>query len=381
MRLQAVLRYDVSLRWSARARAAVRAPLGVMISAMLVAMLCGFVIHPRVFVLAGGLLAVIVVGLSWPWLVLRTVQAEWQPPADRITEGDPTSLRLAVRNPLVIPVYGLGLRYEESSIALGRVAARRITCCEWSWTPSCHGLYPRTLALETAVPFGLLTARRSIPVPQPMIVWPRVLPVGPMPADAHRETCDGHVARPRVGMVGDLLGVRPFRRGDSPRRIHWPQSARHDRLIVCELQSTARPRIVIEVDLRPGVHDRQSRAWAIRVAASFASGWLAEGGMIGLRVGTARIHPASGGAQRIKILDALAAAEDSANEPAAIQDALSIVITSDAHVERSPHTLNVIIHRAGEKSPIAGGAWLDIPLMESLPWMLRHGWAEARHGG
>jgi len=155
---------------------------------------------------------------------------DWQCESERGIEGDAVPVSLAVRNPLFLPIPGLRLRtHHEADVHLATLAARREIRCEWSWTHSMRGVYPQSPRICTSFPFGLWEASRAVNLRRSLIVWPRTLPVGAMPADADREAIYGNVARVKVGTAGDLLGVRPYRRGDSPRRIHWQQSARHDR--------------------------------------------------------------------------------------------------------------------------------------------------------
>jgi len=391
-----IFRRDFCPLWSQKARTLFYSPLGVLVVAVFVAVLCGLVIHPRVFVLAGGLLALIVIGIVWPWIVLRAVRAEWVFDRQRATEGEVIPVAVTIRNPLFLPIPGLRLRGNaEPEVHLATLAARRQIRCEWFWTPSVRGIYPHSPRMVTAFPFGLWEASRGVPLTQSLIVWPRTLPIGAMPAAADLESIDGNVARPKVGTAGDLLGVRPYRRGDSPRRIHWQQSARHDRLIVCELQATMRPRVLVVVDTDPTVHTAGSqgtREWAIRIAASFASGWLDEGAMVGLVAGNTVEPIASGTAQRGRILNALAKLPtviDSpppwhSNEVRKYRDAFVIRITTDAADNRSNDSEHrVVLQREGfGGSPGVSGlcVWLSIRHPDDIPRQLRFGWTEAHHG-
>ena len=71
-----------------------------------------------------------------------------------------------------------------------------------------------------------------------------------------RRASDGLATRDRAGQWGDPLGVRPYRRGDPLRRVHWVLTARHGELIVRELQSNAVPRVQIVLDAHPAAHRR-----------------------------------------------------------------------------------------------------------------------------
>jgi len=325
------------------------------------------------------------------------VRAEWICHLKRATEGEELPVSVTIRNPLFLPIPGLRLRMNaEAEVHLANLAARREIRCQWSWMPTVRGVYPKSPCIVTAFPFGIWEASRPVTVPQSLTVWPRTLPVGAMPAAADLESIDGNVARPKVGTAGDLLGVRPYRRGDSPRRIHWQQSARHDRLIVCELQASVRPRVLIVVETDPAVHSegpQGTREWAIRIAASFASGWLDDGAMVGLIAGGALEPVASGPAQRVRILNSLAKIPDSFGKDVSplhsswirkYRDAFVVRITTNvAEQTGNDGEHRVVLHREGfdglpgEAEPLA---WLSIRHPDDIPQQLRLGWTEARHG-
>ena len=107
-----------------------------------------------------------------------------------------------------------------------------------------------------------------------------------MPEAEGSHASDGLATRDRAGHWGDPLGVRPYRRGDPLRRVHWGLTARHGELIVRELQSNAVPRVQIVLDAHPAAHAGSgpdgSREWAIRVAASLAEGWIGQGAEVEL---------------------------------------------------------------------------------------------------
>ena len=111
-------------------------------------------------------------------------------------------------------------------------------------------------------------------------------PSRPLPEAEGSQASDGLATRDRAGHWGDLLGVRPYRRGDPLRRVHWGLTARHGELIVREVQSNAVPRVQIVLDTRPAAHAGSgpdgSREWAIRVAASLAEGWIDQGAEVEL---------------------------------------------------------------------------------------------------
>jgi uncharacterized protein (DUF58 family) len=204
------------------------------------------------------------------------------------------------------------------------------------------------------------------------------------------------------------MGVRPYRRGDSPRRIHWAASARHDRLIVCEVQSASRPAVLLVLDTDIHVHTSGpdgTREWAVRIAASLAAGWLDEGAQVALTWDGQALPIASGAGHKLRILDALARIPADTHRPitdllrspivSRVPAAVRIVITTDAarlgtHDDFRIVSLNRRGFPGGDGCQPTGcdegrprrtpKPWLDITSPERLPHALRYGWSEARHG-
>jgi uncharacterized protein (DUF58 family) len=396
--------------------------LGVLVLAALVALACGLLLHPRVLALCGGLLAVVATGICWPWLTLRGVRGGVAFDRDRAVEGEAVGATVTVSNHLPWPAWGLSLRggYDGEAVAepgqacavrLTTIAARLRSVSRWEFRPRRRGEYPLSVPLlVTAFPFGVWESKRGASVERRLVVWPRTFPVGPVPLSDGDAMVEGNVARNKVGSTGDVLGVRPYRRGDSPRRIHWPQSARHDRLIVCELQTTARPVIQLVLDADPSVHSGRgpngSREWAVRIAASFAKGWLEAGAQVGIVWHGVAIPPASGAVQMRRILDALARLPDDCPTPLAsllasgpcrgLRSGVQVVITTDRGTQDRRRREDdrqrwVVLSSAGfsvagdhdlRDGPTrpARNPWLLIDSPSRVPHLLRNGWSEAKHG-
>ncbi|MGZ3335015.1 MAG: DUF58 domain-containing protein [Isosphaeraceae bacterium] len=85
-------------------------------------------------------------------------------------------------------------------------------------------------------------------------MWPQTFAVGPIPHVRVGHSDEGLSNRDRAGYWGDPPGVRRYRRGDRFRHIHWTQTAQRGELMVCELQASAAPRVLIILDSRPEVH-------------------------------------------------------------------------------------------------------------------------------
>lgn len=417
-RLRSLATYDFFPGFSARVRRFLYNPLGVLLLATTVSLLCGFFLHAQGFVLAGGIVAVVGLGVIWPWLSLRGLTGTLAFERARTAEGEGVGVRLTLRNRLPWAAWGLAVRGgfgegAQPAAAFPSTPGRRSAVCRWNFTPSRRGVYPLDAPrLTTGFPFGLWENSRQLAVETSLVVWPKTFPVGPVPPVSGARQGEGNVSRSKVGTTGDVLGVRPYRRGDSPRRIHWSQSAKHDRLIVCELQSNSRPVIQLVLDADPRVHAgtgaNGSREWAIRIVASFAKGWLEAGAQVGLAWTGFEIPPASGTAQIHKVLDALAALPDSVGEPLVavlacpvcrkFRDGLQVIVTTDrAHVHASCESCVaedqrwVVLNASGFADTVSvnphacpctpcAEPWLRIGSAEEVPTLLRGGWREARHG-
>lgn len=386
---------------SSRVRRWVYSPLAVLLAGVSVSVLAGLVVHPRVFALAGGLFAVVAVGVCWPWLTARGVRSTLGFDRLRAVEGSEVAVSAELTNHLPWPAWGLVVRNAEQAVRMPAVGGRSVGVCRWVFTPMRRGEYPiRLPRAGTAFPLGIWEASRACEVSARLIVWPRTYPVGPVPTTDGADVAEGNVTRSKVGSTGDVLGVRPYRRGDSPRRVHWSQSAKHDRLIVCELQSHSRPAVLLVLDADQTVHtcgDDGSREWAVRVTASLAKGWLEAGAQVGLAAAGLFVAPNAGGEHLNQLLDTLARIGDTAvsladvlADPRVSADPsrVRVVVTSDGG--RVPDGLGRDVRRVTLDRAGFGGtgdqtfdtmrAWLHIPTAAAAPHQLRHGTPEASHG-
>lgn len=305
--------YDPLVKW-------VRNPAAILALATIAAVLCGLCLHPRAFALAAGLSGVLAVGIGWPWLAVRGLSGTLEFGASRVREGEPIAAHLHLRNRMPWGAWGLsiaGLPAGEMGAAAAGLAHAKgrgaITSARWEAVADRRGDYPREIPrIASAFPFGLRATSRPLGVPDRLVVWPRTFPVGPIPEEACGRGGDGQAPRNRPGHSGDLLGVRPYRRGDSIRRVHWPQTARHGQLVVCELQSIATPRVQVVVDVHPGGHAGEGSdgtlEWSVRIAASFAESWIAARAEVEVVFGREAASPRGGSvrARRALVLDALA---------------------------------------------------------------------------
>jgi uncharacterized protein (DUF58 family) len=414
--LREIAQRDVVPEFSARVRRLLHDPLGVLVLAALAALLCGLFLHTQGFVLCGGVAVVVLLGVLWPWLSLRGLSGLLSFDRARAVEGERVEVCLTLKNRLPWSALALVVRHgfarqhagqepPPPAASIASAPRRRTARCRWSFVPAGRGLYPLVpVRLATGFPFGLWENSRPLNVEAPLVVWPRTFPVGSVPPADGDQQVEGNVASNKVGQGGDVLGVRPYRRGDSPRRIHWGQSARHDRLIVCELQSNARPQIQLVLDTDPRGHagdgPNGSREWAIRIVASLAKGWLEAGAQVGAAWAGEDFPPAFGRSQLCRLLDSLARLPDESDPPLAgtllspacrgFHDGLQVIVATDAALtglRRSSapdDRQRWVVLRASAFGGTSAGLpvrpWLDVDSIERIPVLLRGGWQEAQHG-
>lgn len=122
--------------------------------------------------------------------------------------------------------------------AEGRVALpRRIlpgatATLGWDLMPGARGRLRVELArVGSLFPFGFLRHELEPDATAEVIVWPEPVDYRRVPARGAGRRPEGR-PRVRAGAGSDLLALRAYRPGDSPRQVHWKASARAGGLLV-----------------------------------------------------------------------------------------------------------------------------------------------------
>lgn len=262
-----MLNYDFC-PWANRWVYWMKNPLASLAAAAIAATCCGIFVNPAAFLVLAAILLVGIIGAAWPWLSVRGLSAEGEFEQTRCHHGQAVIVRIRVINRLPWPAWGLSIRKgfhesgnEADGIALSRVRGWSEIEFEWTFTPPRRGVYPLEKPhIDTAFPFGLWHAFKPIEMQNELIVWPKSVSLDAMPDASELQTREDQLTDRRSGHCGDLVGVRPFRTGDSLRRVHWQQTARTGRLIVIERQapSTCAVRVAVDVDVSRHLSDSDS---------------------------------------------------------------------------------------------------------------------------
>lgn len=236
--------------------------------------LLGFTLHPRLLVLLPGLVALLAIGVGWPWMSVLLLRSNIRFARDRAHEQDEVCADLRIRQAAPWPSWGMLVQLDAAVGCSIKTLSPFSTYSETiRFRPSRRGEFPLSDAwVSTGFPFGLTVARRRLHVNRPLLVWPRLFPVAPPPDWAGADTSGGRVETRLAGPSGETIGVRTYRRGDPMRWIHWPQTARHDSFMVREFPATSTPRTRIVLDCRSSVHVGSGRdgsfEWAVLRPAS-----------------------------------------------------------------------------------------------------------------
>jgi uncharacterized protein (DUF58 family) len=144
------------------------------------------------------------------------------------------------------------------------------------------------LAARSSYPFGLIGRNTYILPPDELIVLPK-----PARVDSERlrkwlfrAWVGGDEERRRLRRIvegeAEIHGLRDYRSGDPPRRVHWKVTARRNRLTVREYEDAAPPRLLVIVDPwlppRAKVPDRERLEAVVSLAAGVCRHWRREAG-------------------------------------------------------------------------------------------------------
>jgi len=340
---------------------------------------CGFVGHPRAFLLMVGVLVVAVVGCIWPAITVAGVRVSARYDRPRVSEGESSVLYVSVRNRLPWASWGLtltgvgGLGGKDDEIALDSARGWHTTKLRVEIQADRRGVYPdRPVEVTCAFPFGVWTSRRKVDVENQLIVWPARYAVPGPPESARREDAAGVAITNRSGGAGDFLGTRPYRQGEPIRRIHWAASARHNQLIVCERERRAVvvARVILDTraHLYDGIGPDDGFEWAIRIAASLCERWLGEGADVELRCGDHRVRDRDPMVLS-RMLDVLAQIKaDDAGAPPRVDHPDSVLITSASAQQQlgiRPNGRLIVVGRS------AAPCWIAVEDLGDVPDTLR----------
>ncbi|HYD62510.1 MAG TPA: DUF58 domain-containing protein [Noviherbaspirillum sp.] len=254
--------------------------------------------QPLVWAVAALLSATLVTGVVWPrWLVQRLAVIRTGP--QRAAEGERITFRVEIRNqgrgprfmvevidrlPFVDVDQVSGIRSDQSLGVIAYLPGRGRRTFDVTLVAEKRGFYTLGPAgVRSGFPLGIVeSTRRGGSGTRTLTVYPEVFPVASFPlqgvqSQMHRGDC----LLPKGSGTAEFSGLREYLRGDNPRHIHWPTTARLNELMVKEFEPLASARITIALDLAADSNVGRGRhatlEYAIRIAASIANHACAKG--------------------------------------------------------------------------------------------------------
>jgi uncharacterized protein (DUF58 family) len=289
-------------------------------------------------------LFVLAYALSYLWVqnVGRSLAVERRL-ADHAFSGDRVRVRLVLKNGGWLPAPWLDV-HERLPVQLATPPFFRHASSVWgkgrqdlAYELHCHdrGYYAiGPLTVRTGDLLGFARPRTLELGAEPLIVYPKVLPLDALGLPTHSPQVALPARAPLFQDPSRVMGVRDYQRGDSPRRLHWTATAKASasaaamRLLVKQYQPAISRETMICLDLCREDYGR--RNWvvaterAIVVAASLANHIVVRERLpVGLvteahdpRLGEGPVKrerfslpPRAGQGQLMRVLEALAVAQ------------------------------------------------------------------------
>lgn len=179
----------------------------------------------------------------------------------------------------------------------------------------------KSARLSTRFPFGLFERRFTVSAAHETVVFPSLFPVRrSIEGRGAQAAAQSLVAREETHGNEEFYGLREYRHGDNPKRVHWRSSARTGQLLVREM-TDLKPQtviVVLETYTSPGT-DESLRERAISAAATILCHALENGYRLALIVNSSNpvvVPPTSGRGLRTRLMTQLAQISGSPPRPA-----------------------------------------------------------------
>lgn len=272
---------------------------------------------------ATGLLLVVV--LAWVWVRLADrpfrIQRGWGD--QEHVEGDDVPVMVELHpsaNVLpasVVLVERIGRLGEQRHVL--RRSGRRLSV-KYVLEHLPRGRYAfEEVRAELSDPFGLEQAVVRLPAPGALLVYPKLVSLGPLFSEFGDRSHDGRRLLLRRHSGFELHSVREYEQGESLRRVHWPSTARRGQLMVKELEDAPRDEIAVLLDAYAKAAVGDTFDVQVRAAGSILDAYVRRGRRAMLEISSDRqdvqqVHAPAADWRRA--LELLAAAEPRSNVPA-----------------------------------------------------------------
>ncbi|MDD5155925.1 MAG: DUF58 domain-containing protein [Candidatus Omnitrophica bacterium] len=140
----------------------------------------------------------------------------------------------------------------------------------------------------TSDPLGLFQKNKIIQLSSKLTVYPKVFKIrelGTFNKGVVAPRYGSHTTR-KSGDYEEFFGIREYQQEDGLRKIHWPSSARNNKLMVRHFEQTGAHSVTVMLDLKYGNNLGTGREttleYAVKIAASFTKYFLDQGFLVQL---------------------------------------------------------------------------------------------------
>jgi uncharacterized protein (DUF58 family) len=274
---------------------------GVLLALVLLLMLAGSINygsnlgHLVTFLLGGIWLSVIL--HTWRNLLGITLQPGQAAP---VFAGQDAMFQILIENPSRLDRFGVSLRLHKLRGDSADLPQGESKVLQLPVATDRRGILQLTeVSLHTVYPLGLFQAWSYATLDLSCMVYPRPASYGTPPM----ETCYSPSDNGDKGVgVDDFIGLRSYRRGDSPRHIDWKAYARQRGLLSKQFGGDRTERLRLDWDLLPPVDKEQRLSLLCRLILQADGQSLS----YGLRLPGLSIEPGLGERHKHRCLAALA---------------------------------------------------------------------------
>jgi len=162
---------------------------------------------------------------------------------------------------------------------------KKISCIVNCYRRGLWRLGPILIISQDAL--GFFKIKKRLNVLSPLLVYPSLFKIFTFPPLASGSVSWMGMETAKIsGDSHEFFGVREYQRGDKLSRIHWPSTARHNRLIVKQFERNAIQEATVILDLKKehniGVGKETTLEYSVKIAGSIARYLLNEGAFVQL---------------------------------------------------------------------------------------------------
>ena len=230
-----------------------------------------------------ALLLLVSIGLGWAWLNLRGMELQLTRIARRGRAGEYVEGRIRVVNKNKLPKSWLevveftDLPGYSTGRGVALVGDQSRTWRTETYLSKRGRFNVGQVEVTSQDPLGVFRLKRRFLDPVPFIVFPAVEPLPDVDIRFAHLPSDSRTTQPVNQITTDVSSVREYNPGDSFRRIHWPYTAKMNKLMVKEFDLGLSADAWVVVDMQRASHWAEddevnnTEELAVKIGASLVS--------------------------------------------------------------------------------------------------------------